>query len=198
MDKIKLARQKERMILSDVLPYETPVSFSSKGFYKFLINHRISLQNNIIQWKALNKELDALVAIIFGIEISKAQRAPCKDGYKEVQISHKNLITIPFNYFIKHKPGELRQLTVIHPRNQIAAASFYEKFKELIVYNSALSKFSLRRPARIAKSIYWDDKKRLKPLESSIEESDGEESNLKSFFVYKNISNIFKFLKFFF
>ncbi|MBY5968370.1 antiviral reverse transcriptase Drt3b [Halomonas denitrificans] len=183
------------MILSDVLPYETPVSFSSKGLYKFLINHRISLQNNVIQWKALNKELDALVAIIFGIEISKAQRAPCKDGYKEITISPKNLITIPFNYFIKHKHGELRQLTVIHPRNQIAAASFYEKFKELIVYNSALSEFSLRRPARIAKSIYWDDKKRLKPLESSIEVSDGEESNLKSFFVYKNISNIFKFFE---
>ena len=195
MNKIKLARQKERMILSDVLPYETPISFSNKGFYRFLINNKISIHDDNVHWKASSKELDALVAIIFSINVTEVMRVPRHNGYKKMPISSKNLITIPFHYFIKHKPSELRQLSIIHPRNQVAAASFYDQYKELILYNSMLSKFSLRRPAKIAKSVYWDDNKRLKSLENYVEESEGEESNLKSFFVYKDISNIFKFFE---
>ncbi|MCM5704243.1 antiviral reverse transcriptase Drt3b [Larsenimonas salina] len=194
MNKIKLARQKERMILSDVLPYETPVSFSNKGFYKFLLKYEVSMQESHVYWKASSKELDAFVAIIFGFEISEAQRANDEQGYKKLKISNE-IITIPFHYFIKHQPTELRRLSILHPRNQVAAASFYDQFKELILYSSSLSRFSLRRPAKIAKSVYWNDKKRLKPLHSLVEENDGEESNLKSFFVYKDISNIFKFFE---
>lgn len=195
MNKIKLARQKERMILSDVLPYETPISFSNKGFYRFLINNKISIHDGEVHWKALSKELDALVAIIFGLSVSDAVSTSRQKGYKKMPISSRNLITIPFHYFIKHKPSELRQLSIIHPRNQVAAASFYDQYKELILYSSMISKFSLRSPARIAKSVYWDDGKRLKSLDNHVEEYSGEESNLKSFFVYKDISNIFKFFE---
>ena len=35
--KIPITYSKERVVLSDVLPYETPVTFSNRYFYKYLL-----------------------------------------------------------------------------------------------------------------------------------------------------------------
>ncbi|WP_162177899.1 antiviral reverse transcriptase Drt3b [Halotalea alkalilenta] len=194
MRKIKLARQKERMILSDILPYETPVSFSNRGFYEFLIRHNISVEENELKWSHSNSTTDLLISIIFGLKISEINSIRNINGVKKISI--ENFTTIPFEYLIKHKRNEFRKLSIIHPRNQILAADFYEKYKEVIIYFCGKSQYSLRRPSRIARRVYWDENKRLsnKP-DNFVEEEKNEENNLKSFFVYKEISNIFKFFE---
>ena len=40
--KIKIRTKSERVLLSEVLPYETPVTFSNKHFYNFLITNEIN------------------------------------------------------------------------------------------------------------------------------------------------------------
>ena len=39
--KIKIKYTKNRVVLSDVLPYELPVIFTNRYFYKFLNKHQI-------------------------------------------------------------------------------------------------------------------------------------------------------------
>ena len=38
--KVPISYSKERAVLSDVLSYETPVTFSNRYFYKYLIKHK--------------------------------------------------------------------------------------------------------------------------------------------------------------
>ena len=39
---------KERVVLSDVLPYEVPIIFSNRYFYRFLVNNKVELKGNKI------------------------------------------------------------------------------------------------------------------------------------------------------
>ena len=40
--KIKLQYKKERVVFSDILPYELPIIFSNRYFYRFLVNNKIA------------------------------------------------------------------------------------------------------------------------------------------------------------
>ena len=48
--RIPITYSKERVVLSDILPYETPVTFSNRYFYKYLINRNKYL-NGIKKFK---------------------------------------------------------------------------------------------------------------------------------------------------
>ena len=178
--KIKLRYKKERVVLSDVLPYEIPLTFSNRHFYHFLISNKIEFSNGKINYKKGDKALETIVSIIFGIEPNKK----------------KSFISIPFGYKISHKENEYRELTICHPRNQLQMVDFYEQFKELILYYCSVSPFSVRKPYRIAKFIFHKDKTHYDNLSGEkykIEEHDKEYENLRSFFVYKDYSNVYKF-----
>ena len=74
----------------------------------------------------------------------------------------------------------------------------YDEFKNLILYYSNLSPFSIRRPKKVAKFVFYNDvlHKRSKngDLEHSlIEEDKSEYESLKSYFTYYEYSNIHKF-----
>ena len=43
--KIKLQYKKERVVFSDILPYELPIIFSNRYFYRFLVNNKIAICN---------------------------------------------------------------------------------------------------------------------------------------------------------
>lgn len=40
--KIKLQYKKERVVFSDILPYELPIIFSNRYFYRFLVNNPLA------------------------------------------------------------------------------------------------------------------------------------------------------------
>jgi len=59
--------KKERVILSDILPYETPITFSNRFFYDFLIQNGIETKNGFLTWKEADQATDEAIFLIFGI-----------------------------------------------------------------------------------------------------------------------------------
>ena len=143
--KIRLKYKKERVVLSDVLPFEIPIIFSNRYFYRFLVSYEIEIRDNKIYWNDNKKGLtekkrDTLLHIIkllFGCKPNEPIQNSCFD-------LNKNRRRIPFIYKITHKEKEFRELAVIHPKNQIDIIEFYEKYKELILYYCNISRFSIR------------------------------------------------------
>jgi hypothetical protein len=109
----------------------------------------------------------------------------------------KLFLTIPFNYRISHKNDEFRELTVIHPINQLAVIDFYENYKSMLLHYCNASPFSIRKPIKVAKYTFFKDRKfelnKSTTSEHEIVEEFGKEySNLKSFFAY-NSNQIHRF-----
>lgn len=201
--KTKLHYKKERVVLSDVLPYEVPLTFSNRHFYHFLVSNKIVFSNENITWQGSDKALETIIRLIFGVgqdaEIKSNTDNPKILSFKNPPSKGKQKLTfisIPFGYKISHKENEYRELTICHPRNQLQMIGFYEQFKELILYYCSVSPFSVRKPYRIAKFTFHKDKTHYDNLSGDkykIEEHDKEYENLRSFFVYKDYSNVYKF-----
>lgn len=188
--KRKIKYKKERVIISDVLPYEIPLTFSNRHLYDFIVKYKIELNNEKILWKNGDSIIGEIVKLLFGIKKEKPILG------RSVNID--SLTTIPFGFKISHKESDFRELTIIHPKNQLALIAFYEKYKELIMHYSSISQFSIRRAVKVSKFRYYKDKTHRINLATgeaydSTEENDREYENLKTFFVYKNYSNIHKF-----
>ena len=63
--------KKERVVLSDILPYEVPPFFSNRHFYNFLVKNKIVINedNRTIQFKKDHTGvLKRLIQTLFGIE----------------------------------------------------------------------------------------------------------------------------------
>ncbi len=184
--------KKERVVLSDVLPFEIPVTFSNRHFYDFLTKNKVELSGNKIKWSKNENTLNTIIKLLFDFR-DKAVIT------NEIGIDRKwELKTIPFNYKISHKENDFRELTVIHPKNQLALIEFYEENKQLLLHYCSLSPFSIRRADKVAKFIFHKDKTHKDKLSKdqdyeTVEEYDKEYESLKTFFVYKNYSNIHKF-----
>ena len=155
--RIKLRYKKERVVLSDVLPYELPFIYSNRYFYRFLVKNNIQLvrENNIsfLQWgENIDDGALAIIALLTQTSFSTIKKQ------KNVQLLDSKEKTIPFNYEIKHKETSSRRLSVIHPLNQIAVADFYERYKNAILYYCSKSHFSLRHPHKVACYFYHKDR----------------------------------------
>jgi len=184
--------KKERVVISDVLPFELPVTFSNRHFYNFLVANGVSTNGKIIKWSNNDPILEVIIKLLFGFKKSKPT------NNRQINCDNKDFMTIPFNYRISHKEKDFRELTIIHPKNQLALIEFYERHKELILYYCNISPFSIRRPNKIAKISYYNDRTHIEKLahdheHKSAEEFDKEYENLKTFFAYKEISNVYKF-----
>lgn len=209
--RINFKYRKERALLSDVLPYEVPITFTNRHFYDFLLTHHIEYKDGNISWKTGDKALDTIVHLIFGLPENR-NRFSSENRYIGIQKTKFNIYTfarlnngtspfpslalIPFGYKINHKQSEFRELTVPHPRSQIDIVNFYDTCKEVILYYCSQSSFSIRKPAKIAKYKFHKDRTHYEQLADDlpiIEEQNKEYENLRSFFVYKNYSNIYKF-----
>jgi hypothetical protein len=208
--RVNLRYRKERCALSDLLPYEVPLTFTNRHFYDFLRTHRIEFRDGKLSWKSVNRALDVIVRIMFSLNDDplrlstrtvfigeKLQHFNVFDIYGNInRSSPPSKTTIPFGYKIDHKQTEFRELTVPHPRNQIEMISFYDQCKETILYFCSLSPYSIRRPSSIAQYTYHKDETHYDNLandEGIIEQQDQEYEHLRSFFVYKHYSNIYKF-----
>jgi Reverse transcriptase (RNA-dependent DNA polymerase) len=207
--KLYLKYKIERAILSDVLPYETPITFSNRHFYDFLLTHKVQCSNGSIKWEEDDKALESIIRILFGIgldaEVESKEEiyldttikfARFKRPKKNNDPKNWTFVSIPFTYNISHKENEHRGLAVCHPRNQLQLIDLYREFKELILYYCSFSPFSIRHPSKLAKFIYHKDKThylRLSKENEVMEEFHKEYENLKSFFRYKDYSNVHKF-----
>lgn len=194
LKKRMIPNKKERVALSDVLPYELPITFSNRHFYSFLVENQIEIDDDKLRWKKNDPILTEIIKLLFGFKKNKP------DAGCQITIDFKKgeLNTIPFNYKISHKDKEFRELTIIHPCNQLALIEFYDKHKELILYYCNISPFSIRKAHKTARLTYHKDKTHFESLahdyeHKAVEELGKEYEHLKTFFVYKKFSNVYKF-----
>ena len=177
---------KERAILSDILPYEVPVTFSNRYLYRFLVNNEIEFKNSTIKYKTNFKDnnLQAF-KIILKILFS-------------TNIENPNTRKIPFTYRVSHKEKDFRELALVHPMNQLELVEFYDQFKESIIYSCSISNYSIRKPDNVAKFTFFNDKLHHsnKGQSSDFLELSGKEyENLKTFFSYSKYTNIYQFFE---
>lgn len=196
--RIKLRYKKERVVFSDVLPYELPITFTNRFFYRFLVKNEVEYiidplehKKCKLKWKAgMSIAARQVLAILFGINSKKVMNE------KKNVANVGNESSIPFAYRVMHKRGKYRELAVIHPADQIKMVSFYEKYKSLILYYCQQSRFSLRHPHAVACYFYYRDRlhhtllgKRSDDLELYFNEYE----NLKTYFSYKRYTQIYRF-----
>lgn len=198
--KKSLKYSKNRVVLSDTLPYETPLTFSNRYFYNFLDQYEVNFikdgSEKLSFAKQDNAKKEAVIVqfmqILFDLSNGSVNNVITVDRDPKKSENRK----IPFVYRITHKAKDYRELTIPHPKSQVELVTFYDKYKELILYYSKESKFSIRKPFSIAKFIFNNDKlnKQNSGDNDDFIESDGKEyENLKNFFTYKKYSNIYKF-----
>jgi len=209
-----LTFSRNRVVLSDVLPYEVPPIFSNRFFYRFLNNYSVKFVPSEIgtdfgrlEWKKqfLNsreeKTFEMVMKLLFHSNNMNDTAGYVKETSNSfyLKINEKHFSKIPFSFDIAHKEHELRTLSIPHIFNQVQLVSFYEKYKDLIIYYSEKSKFSLRKPKAVAKNYFFRDKmhsqKMSKDEAFSIEEFEKEYETLRSFFTYEKYSNVFKFFE---
>lgn len=189
--------KKERVVLSDILPYEVPPYFSNRYFYNFLTSKKVCIINDELRFKKDTTETtEKIIRLLFGFDKLKSKYST--DGYDYYKLKDNNLITIPFCFRIAHKDTDYRELTVIHPINQLQLVHFYDKYKSNIKNATNKSQFSLRKPNKIASLKYFKDKTHSTKHSTNedieiIESSDREYTSLKTFFSYQTCSNIFEF-----
>lgn len=196
--KIPINYSKERVILSDVLPFEIPITYSNRHFYNFLVKNKIKVTTSAdgskkVVWQDENSFIGEILKLLLGFRQDKVILN------NEIEISNKtDLKKIPFSFKISHKESDFRDLTIIHPKNQLDIIEFYENFKDTILYYSNISQFSIRKPNKVAKYIYQKPKKLKKEFGKEIDEKNDNESktkyeNLKHYFHIKEYSNIHRF-----
>ncbi len=196
--KIKLSYSKERVLFSDVLPYECPIIFSNRFLYRFLARYlwigepqKVSnvTFNVLKQTKRLGeKDANAFAALLFGCY---EHGEPIRD------LKHKNsALFYPFKFNVAHKKNKDRTLSIIHPYNQWQVVEFYNQYRYSILYLCNRSKYSLRKPHKIAQYFYYRDRLHRKLLgheSDKVELFFNEYENLKTYFSYEKYSNIYKF-----
>ncbi|MEP0367561.1 MAG: antiviral reverse transcriptase Drt3b [Cyclobacteriaceae bacterium] len=200
----KIGYRKERVLLSDTLPYEVPPFFSNRTLYSFIGDNKISLievtgksyRFQLRYKKNITIAAEHLIRLLFGIPFSVPPDV--RDDTFYFKISENNIITIPFSFRISHKKKEFRELSVPHPLNQLLFINFYNQYKSDIIYNCSKSNFSLRKPTKLASIKNFKDgifkKRKSRNPEFEIIETEGKEyTSLKTYFVYEEYSNIYKF-----
>lgn len=138
------------VILSDVLPYETPVIFSNRRLFDFLNHNKIVFntidkQNSFVSFRMPLKERETFrkaLSLLLGANDGK-------ESNSEMKINAQSRIA--FKFKIQNKENSFRELSLPHPKTQIECIAFYEKYSALIQYYSSVSNFSIRRAVNIAK-----------------------------------------------
>ena len=132
MRKIRLNKSDmHRVLLTDVLPYETPMFFSNEGFYLFC-KERLVTSPAVLQ------------QLLTGFRAGKAPKI-------------QDLSTVPYGYEIRKGTLSTRTLSLFHPAVQLQIVSLYERFAHVLLHLCTRSSFSLRHPAAVASTIYGKD-----------------------------------------
>ena len=194
--------RKQRSVLTDMLPFEVPPTFSNRGYYRFLRDNNIEIENGQLRWICATDALDRTMRLLFGILPSAgiAEETVTEWGKEKtrrlVPLNKCQMATIPFNFRVAHNLDG-RTLSVVHPRNQVAVASFYTAHSALIIYHTSVSEFSIRHPVSVSRYAYFKDKLHEERLDSlaGLEEEDREYEQLGSYFVYRKYRNIHRFFE---
>lgn len=200
--RVSLTHRKQRSVLTDMLPFEVPPTFSNRGYYRFLRNNSIEIEKGQLRWICETTDLDRTMRLLFGIrhdamiETKVVTEWGKKKTRRSVPISKCEMATIPYNFRVAHNLDG-RTLSVVHPRNQVAVASFYARHSALILYHTSVSEFSIRRPVSVSRYAYFKDRLHEERMDAvaGVEEEEREYEQLGSYFVYRKYRNIHRFFE---
>lgn len=200
--RLSLTHRKQRSILTDMLPFEVPPTFSNRGFYRFLRDKCVEIDKGKLVWISETDALDVVMRLLFGIgsDVPVAGELTTEWGKEKTRRSVPakkcEMATIPFNFRVAHQLDG-RTLSVVHPRNQVEVSSFYAKHSALIIYHASVSEFSIRHPVSVARHAYFKDKLHEERMDSTagLEEEGREYEQLGSYFVYRKYRNIHRFFE---
>jgi hypothetical protein len=156
---------KYRTLLTEVLPYETPLWFTNVFFHKVCKNSGF-------------KNIPPFIKNYFFD----------KDASKT-----KNKARIPLNYRIKKDTIGERELSIMHPSKQLGVVAFYEKYKDILIYYCNQEETSLRRPVKVAGRFLLSKSISDTQETIGIEEDNSEREYCSSYFVYDKMGFIYKF-----
>lgn len=200
---ITLTHRRQRSVLTDMLPFEVPPTFTNRGFFAFLRDHRVELEAGQLRWKDGGTGLERTMRLLFGV---KKTAVPTTETVSEwgatvtrrsVPVKACRMDTMPFDFRVAHRL-EGRVLSVIHPRNQVRVADFYARHSAMITYYTSLSAFSIRHPVSVSRFAFFKDKLHEQNLETvpvGVEEEDREYEQIGSYFVYRKYRNIHRFFE---
>lgn len=159
-----------RVLITETIPYETPVIFSNDGFY--------------LRSKEARTSTDMVYELIFS-------RLVKGDG------TASKPYTIPYLYKIRKTSLEYRRLALVHPSAQWRMMNFYERYEKLITYFCENSSVSLRAPHRVASSFF--QKSSLANVNQykhgGVQDTNGDlyYKHSSSFFAYSGVDRLHKF-----
>lgn len=200
--RVSLTHRKQRSVLTDMLPFEVPPTFSNRGYYRFLRNNSVEIEKAQLRWICDTDVLDRTMRLLFGINPATVIATEVVTEWgkvktrRSVPINKCQMATIPFNFRVSHNLDG-RTLSVVHPRNQVEVASFYATHSALIIYHTSVSEFSIRRPVSVSRYAYFKDKLHEERLDAAagLEEEGREYEQLGSYFVYRKYRNIHRFFE---
>lgn len=157
-DRIKVdLKDKYRVLMTELLPYELPLWFSNELFYT-----RLKENSNILNDITNNSNI-------------------------------KNYV--PLDYKIRRTSGGARVLSIMHPKIQVEACDFYDKYQDLIIYYSNRSNKSLRYPEKVVSSFLKKEVFEISNESRGLEESEKNFSHFISFFKYNKYPFLYKFFE---
>ena len=136
-------------LMTDILPYELPVLFTNKYFYKFLKSNYDEYYNNICTTfeENKNKQLNIYRNNILNINMFiKSYGQNDNLGLLLLQ-QYIDDDSIPMLFHIKKNNNAYRTMSIIHPASQINICDLYHKYEnEILFYTNKGSDVSLRHP----------------------------------------------------
>jgi hypothetical protein len=157
-----------RVLVTETVPYETPLIFSNDGFYNIS--------------KSPHSDNPVLGVIYQHLVLAK---------------DRKEHFTIPYQYKIRKNLLDYRRLSVVHPISQWEMKNFYESYESLICHYCTGSQFSIRAPHRVASVFYyknsWENIGKYK--RGTVEEcnTDKQHKHSSSFYSYRGHDRLYKF-----
>lgn len=185
----------ERALLSDVMPYELPISFNNSGFVRLLAKLDLRIEDKQVEATWIGPSTPVLLSLLFGeaVRVSKPRTG------KRVKFSTTKGAsprTHPLTYDIGKSTGGIRSIALMHPRSQIEVVNFYRRYASSILYYTRRSHFSIRHPVGIARFTVFRDPvfaEDRDPSSIGVEEAGRACERLRSYFVYGGYSHIYKF-----
>lgn len=160
----------DRVLVTETLPFETPLIFSNDGLYEKI--------RNLETTEAIHQRL--IRKLVLG-----------ENDSEKVQY------TIPYLYKIRKNSSEFRRLALIHPRAQWLVRQFYKKYDSLIAHYCSQSQASIRAPHKVAASFFvkneLENLNQYKSGAVSLTTSDHLTRHAPSYFAYKGFDRLYKF-----
>ncbi len=208
--KVLVKLDKLTPLLTDCLPYETPVLFSNRGFYKSIKTaYNDYCKEQAKEAGAGRKDFNNIsLSEFMGIHFfPKDIKRFLWDSFTETK-NNKWYIkgTKPYVYNSLKNQTDNRNISLIHPICQIRICDCYYKYSDMILSNTNKSSISIRFPQK--KSDYFF-KKHVNLLNKIIVEDVATEEDIKDilegdeninfdnvpnkYFVYKKYPMLYKF-----